>query len=264
MHGDGPASDTHPESGPLGRDPEVRSTARGLLGGECASVTFDRRGRIVTVCTTALRMQLLVLDATTFHELAQYDLPPRPSMRSLSIRTITTDTSGGAYFYLDEADRAVVGTAAHRIEVVGHDDAGFHLERAYDLASVVAPRRTGRRARDGAARLERALVLVHHALRDGRHRRARRAAGSPPVSSRASGSRTRSRSDPTAPSSSPITRSTPSSPTGRPARRRSCWRGESTIAAFGGSSGSSSRARARRRRSSATNGSRSPTTPSRE
>ena len=139
MHGDGPASDTHPESGPLGRDPEVRSTARGLLGGECASVTFDRRGRIVTVCTTALRMQLLVLDATTFRELAHYDLPPRPSMRSLSIRTITTDTSGGAYFYLDEADRAVVGTAAHRIEVVGHDDAGFHLERAYDLASVVAP-----------------------------------------------------------------------------------------------------------------------------
>lgn len=139
MHGDGAASDTHPESGPLGRDPEVISTARGLLGGECASVTFDRQGRIVTVCTTALRMLLLVLDPRTLRELASYDLPPRPSMKSLSIRTITTDTSGGAYFYLDEADRAVIGTAAHRIEVVAHDDAGFRLERAYDLASVVAP-----------------------------------------------------------------------------------------------------------------------------
>jgi hypothetical protein len=139
MHGDGPASDTHLESGPLGRDPEVISTARGLLGGECASVTFDHAGRIVTVCTTALRMQLLVLDPKTLRELASYDLPPRPSMKSLSIRTITTDTSGGAYFYLDEADRAVIGTAKHRIEVVGHDDAGFHLERAYDLASTVAP-----------------------------------------------------------------------------------------------------------------------------
>lgn len=98
MHADGPASDTHPESGPLGRNPEVVSTARGLLGGECASVAFDREGRIVTVCTSAFRMQLLVLDPHTFRELAHYDLPPRPSMRSLSIRTITTDTSGGAYF----------------------------------------------------------------------------------------------------------------------------------------------------------------------
>ncbi len=139
MHGDGPASDTHRESGPLGRAPVITSTARGLLGGECASVTFDRQGRIVTVCTTALRMQLLVLDPKTFRELAAYDLPPRPSMKSLSIRTITTDTSGGAYFYLDDEDRAVVGTAARHIEVIGHDEGGFHLERSYDLAWVVTP-----------------------------------------------------------------------------------------------------------------------------
>ena len=75
--------------------------------------------------------------AKTLRELASYDLPPRPSMKSLSIRTITTDTSGGAYFYLDEQDRAVVGTAAQRIEVIGHDDQGFRLDRTYDLAPVV-------------------------------------------------------------------------------------------------------------------------------
>ncbi len=156
MHGDGPASDTHRESGPLGRDPIVTSTARGLLGGECASVMFDRQGRIVTVCTTALRMQLLVLDPQTFREIASYDLPPRPSMKSLSIRTITTDTSGGAYFYLDEEDRAVVGTAARQIAVLSHDDTGFHLERSYDLASVLAP---NERADDAPARDD-ALVTV--------------------------------------------------------------------------------------------------------
>ena len=33
----------------------------------------------------------------------------------------------------------MIGTAAHRIEVVAHDDAGFRLERAYDLAAVIAP-----------------------------------------------------------------------------------------------------------------------------
>ena len=156
MHGDGFASDTHPESGPLGNDPEVISTARGLLGGECASVTFDRKGRIVTVCTTALKMLLLVLDPKTLRELAAYEMPPRPSMKSLSIRTITTDTSGGAYFYLDEQDRAVVGTAAHRIEVIAHDEPGFRLERSYDLASTVAS--NGRA--DGANGRDDAIVTV--------------------------------------------------------------------------------------------------------
>src|SRR5439155_7521331 len=64
-------------------------------------------------------------------------LPRRPSTRTLSIRRITSDTSGGVYFYLDERDRAVLGTAARRLEVVAHDDSGFHLERVYDLAPAV-------------------------------------------------------------------------------------------------------------------------------
>ena len=137
MHGDSYASDTHAASGPLGHDPVVVSTARGLLGGECASVMFDRQGRIVTVCASALRMQLLLLDPRTLRELARYDLPRRPSTRTLSFRRITSDTSGGVYFYLDHRDRAVLGTAARRIEVVAHDGAAFHLERAYDLAPMV-------------------------------------------------------------------------------------------------------------------------------
>jgi len=139
MHGDSFVSDTHTASGPLGRDPVVVSSARGLLGGECASVTFDRRGRILTVCASAVRMELLLLDPRTLRELASYRLPQRPSTRTLSLRRITSDTSGGVYFYLDQRERAVIGTAARRIEVVAHDDAGFHLERAYDLAPVVPP-----------------------------------------------------------------------------------------------------------------------------
>jgi hypothetical protein len=115
----------------------VVSTARGLLGGECASVTFDRQGRILTVCASAARMELLLLDPRTLRELAHYRLPRRPSTRTLSIRRITSDTSGGVYFYLDERDRAVLGTAARRLEVVAHDDSGFHLERAYALAPAV-------------------------------------------------------------------------------------------------------------------------------
>jgi hypothetical protein len=141
MHADSYVTDTHRTRGPLGERPEVRSTARGLLGGECASVTFDRRGRLVTVCMSKRAAELLLLDPRTLAELARYDLPQRPSNRGWSLRRILTDTSGGAYFYLDHHDRAVLATSAHRIEVVGIVDRGnapaFRLERSYDLRDTI-------------------------------------------------------------------------------------------------------------------------------
>jgi outer membrane protein assembly factor BamB len=130
MHVDSYVSDAHPQGGPLGRTPSVTSIARGFLGGECASVTFDRRGRIVTVCMSVSGGNLLLLDPRTLEELASFDLPPRPSTRSLNIRTIVTDTSGGAYFYLDHLD--------WKLRVVGIVESDgsvtFRQERNYDLA----------------------------------------------------------------------------------------------------------------------------------
>jgi hypothetical protein len=142
MHVDAYASDAHAAPGPLGVRPEVRSIARGRVGGECATVTFDRRGRIVTVCMTVAAPRLLLLDPATLAELAAFELPPRPSMRSLSLRAVVTDTSGGAYFYLDHRDRAVLATSDRRIQVIGQAEAGgrtvFRRERAYDLAPALA------------------------------------------------------------------------------------------------------------------------------
>lgn len=141
MHVDSHATDAHPGPGPLGGDPRVRSTARGVLGGECATVTFDRRGRIVTVCMSLTAWKLLLLDPRTLEELASFDLPRRPSTRSLSLRRIVTDTSGGAYFYLDHRDRAVLATSDHRIRVIAVVDAtertAFREVRAYDLAPAL-------------------------------------------------------------------------------------------------------------------------------
>jgi len=62
-------------------------------------------------------MELPAARPRTWRELAHYRLPPRPSTRTLSIRRITSDTSGGVYFTVDERDRAVLGTAARRLEV---------------------------------------------------------------------------------------------------------------------------------------------------
>ena len=142
MHGDAWASDTQAAPGPLGRSPTVRSTARASIGGECATVAFDRRGRIVTVCASFAGMDLLLLDPTSLRQLARYPLPQRPSTRSLDLRRIVTDTSGGAYFYLDPQDRAVLATSDHQIRVValqdGPEGPAFRLERRYDLEPGLA------------------------------------------------------------------------------------------------------------------------------
>lgn len=46
------------------------------------------------------------------------------------------DLCGGAYFYLDNYDRAVIATTDRRIVVVAYRD-GFALERSYDLTAAI-------------------------------------------------------------------------------------------------------------------------------
>jgi hypothetical protein len=108
-------------------------------------VLFDRRGRAVSVCHSITSAQLVLLDPHTLAELASFELPPRPSNRSLNLRKIMNDTSGG-YFYLDHRDRAVVAAADLTIKIVAETERGgspgrpatrWELERVYDLAPAV-------------------------------------------------------------------------------------------------------------------------------
>ena len=69
-----------------------------FLDGDCASVTFDSRGRIVTVCVGVEGPTLFMLDATTLDTLATFPLPPREPGGG----NIFNDFAGGGYFYLDE------------------------------------------------------------------------------------------------------------------------------------------------------------------
>ena len=82
---------------------------------ECASVTFDSRGRIVTICVGLDRPQLKLLDPDTLAELASMDLPPRQTAPAGTFN----DFSGGGYFYLDDRDRAVIPTSERHLLVVG-------------------------------------------------------------------------------------------------------------------------------------------------
>jgi hypothetical protein len=134
LHVDGYQSDVHQGPGPLGREMEKRST---FLEGVCASVTFDSRGRIETVCVGLEGPKLLLLEPRTLETLAVLPLPPRvPGGGNLF-----TDFAGGGYFYLDARDRAVIPTTSRHVYVVRQTGGGtgFEIERDHDLSGVVLP-----------------------------------------------------------------------------------------------------------------------------
>jgi len=124
MHADPLSTDTYLRGGPLGVEPEVSTKAVGWVGGECASVQFDGHGRAVTVCIKYRRPYLLLLDPTELVVLAKHRLPQREGGLA-SVREMLDDTSGGAYFYLDEQDRVIVGTSAGTVDTVAIEEDGF-------------------------------------------------------------------------------------------------------------------------------------------
>lgn len=135
LHDDAYQSDAGVAAGPLGRHPSVTST---LFTQECASVTFDREGRLLTVCVGLATVDLRLLDPQTLEVLADYPLPPRPAS---SASHPFTAFGGGGYFYLDQHDRAVVPTSQGTIQVIkesGTDQApALTLVKEYDVSAQV-------------------------------------------------------------------------------------------------------------------------------
>ncbi|MER7762940.1 hypothetical protein [Streptomyces sp. NPDC097619] len=146
MHADAGGSAASPWSGPLGRNPRVTTRRIAALGGECATVTFDSGGRLVTVCGTLAGFRLLLLDPRTLATLAEHRLPQRPStvsaLTALDPSRILKDTSGGAYFHLDHRDRAVLADSrGHLLRLAHSRDARgrwrFTTEDDWDLTGHV-------------------------------------------------------------------------------------------------------------------------------
>ena len=133
IHNDAYQSDVYRRAGPLGHEISSRSA---LFFRECASVTFDAQGRIVTICVGLDRPVLTVLDPVTFRPHSAYPLPPRQT----GTENPFTNFAGGGYFYLDHRDRAVVPTAERQIEIVRVTaDGGLERVRRIDLTEAVAP-----------------------------------------------------------------------------------------------------------------------------
>lgn len=134
IHDDSWMSDAYWVRGPLGHAPEVLSSALGQR--VCVTITFDRKKRLVATCSSLTGPRLYMLDPTTLDVLAEMELPfvpPPPGQDPF------TNSAGGAYFYLDRRDRAVIGTAENHIWVVAETapTPGFVLEEDYDLSGVL-------------------------------------------------------------------------------------------------------------------------------
>jgi hypothetical protein len=137
MHDDAYASDAYAGGGPLGNALQVSSATYGVE--ECATMAFDRHGRIVALCGGAEGSRLMLLDPDTLDVLAAHPLPPR---RPSTETTPLEDLCGGAYFYLDDQDRAIVETTDAQVWVIAETRTAagtpaFALQRTYDVSAAV-------------------------------------------------------------------------------------------------------------------------------
>ena len=82
--------------------------------------------------------RLMLLDPDSLDVLAGFPLPPRKPGTTSPLQ----DLCGGAYFYLDDHDRAVIETTNAQVWVVSQQKTpagttAFHLDRTYDVSSAV-------------------------------------------------------------------------------------------------------------------------------
>ena len=130
IHNDAWQTDAYAWAGPLGRQ---ATTFSAQVNRDCGSITFDRAGRIVSVCVGLGGPELYMFDPATLATLATFGLPPRQSVPT----NVFQDYTGGGYFFLDQHGRVVVSTTTHHIWVIAERGAGFALVRDYDLTHVL-------------------------------------------------------------------------------------------------------------------------------
>ncbi len=126
IHNDAWASDAYnlPAPGPQG-------TVQTLFtGGDCATITFDSRGRLVTLCSTLTRVVAYVVDSDTLEVLDSREVGTR--------RPSLTDFSGGGYFVLDDRDRIVFPARGGQLRILATTP-GLPEVTAVDVAATLQP-----------------------------------------------------------------------------------------------------------------------------
>ena len=146
MHADAKSSDVHPGVAPLGINPTV-ITRRGskMPGGQCATLTFARDGKLVSLCASLTGFRIYLMEPRTLELLALIKLPIRPSSWEAIFerdKQKIMDDSSGAYFYLDHEDRVVMADSTQTVRRIAHRRDGdgnweFYDDGAWDLSHVV-------------------------------------------------------------------------------------------------------------------------------
>jgi hypothetical protein len=123
LHEDCYASDVSPHAGPHGANVRIqyfKNDAR--FGGLCPTFVFDSHGRLLTPTYTAGKAFLLCFEPGSLDVRDVIEIPGR----DVKVKTffqggfnkIFKDTSGGAYFFVDKQDRAVIPTTEDTIWIV--------------------------------------------------------------------------------------------------------------------------------------------------
>jgi hypothetical protein len=137
IHDDGWQTNTYDRPGPLGVRP--RTISHSLLA-DCGSIAFDHAGRIVATCIGLSSAALYLMDPDTLAVLGKQRLPGRSLSSVIDNPNIFQGFGGGGYFYLDNLDRAVIGTNNGHIKVFAENttSTGFTLVHDYNLNGVLA------------------------------------------------------------------------------------------------------------------------------
>ena len=139
IHNDTWMTDAYPGAGPLGVDPVSTSGASVGGLGLCASLAFDRFGRIVSVCPSSIgppRAQIINPDSLEI--IASLNLPDAAPVGDTPVYQ---DYTGGGYFFLDQRKWLWVPTRTNHLRVLEPlaGSAGFKVRRDIDLSSVLDP-----------------------------------------------------------------------------------------------------------------------------
>ncbi len=117
-------------------NPQEATLASFSAPGDCASLLFDRRGRLIAVCVGATQVVAHVLDPATLEPLSE----KRIAERDLSVGSLTK-FSGGGYAALDAEGRIVVGTAGGQIKRFAIDpgpEAEISEDSSFDVSHTLA------------------------------------------------------------------------------------------------------------------------------
>src|SRR3954471_16407440 len=136
IHNDTWMTDAYARGGPSGSN---LATNFGMLAPSvCGSLTFDKKGRIVTVCPSLVAPpELRLIDPNTLTVLASYTMPAggAPPPNTPAYQNFT----GGGYFFLDSKDRVWSATKTSHLFVMAERKNGHELAKigGYDLSKVL-------------------------------------------------------------------------------------------------------------------------------